>query len=204
MTPLLAFIFIHPAMLYILFLILLALGGTGISLPDEVVLIFLGYLAHLEFINLWIAVIIAVIGLVMADIVGYLMGRFAGELLIRLISHSRRAAAIAKKAEDLFIRHGDKIIILSRPLMSVRVAVPMFAGHTRMPLRKFLLLDALAAIPWAAGIVLASFVLGSQFDLIADIRAIKHYFFAALGLAIILYVGVRFLKSAAPSQSPPQ
>lgn len=199
MTTFLAFLFIHPSALYTLFLILLAWGGTGISLPDEVVLIFAGYLAYLELIDLRAAVAIAIIGLVSADIVGYLMGRFAGELLTRIISRSRHAAAIAKKAKGLFVRHGDKIIVLSRPLMSIRVAVPMFAGHTRMPFRKFLALDALAAVPWAVCFVLASYSLGSQFDLIADVRAIKHYFFLGLGLAIIIFAGVRFIKSTTPS-----
>ena len=204
MTALLAFLFIHPAALYTLFFILLAVGGTGVSLPDEVVLIFFGYLAHLEFIDMRITLIIAAIGLIIADIVGYLMGRFAGGLLLRIISRSRRAAAIAKKAAGLFLRHGDKIIVLSRPLMSIRVAVPMFAGHARMPFRKFLALDALAAIPWAVCLVLASYFLGSQFDLIGEVRAIKHYFFAAFGIAIIIFVGVHFMRSTAPSQPSQQ
>ncbi len=200
MTALLAFLFIHPSALYAIFLILLAVSGTGVSLPDEVVLIFSGYLAHLELIDLRATVATAIIGLVGADVVGYLLGRFAGKLLTRIISRSRHAAAIAKKAEGLFMRHGDKIIVLSRPLISIRVAVPMFAGHTRMPFKKFLALDALAAVPWAICFVLASYFLGSQFDLIGDVRAIKHYFFLGLGLAIILFAGVKFITSAAPSQ----
>lgn len=204
MTSLLAFLFIHPSALYALFLILLAFGGTGISLPDEVVLIFLGHLAHLGFIDLRGTLIVAVLGLIMADIVGYLLGRFAGGLLVRVISRSRHAAALAKKTEELFMRHGDKIIVLSRPLISVRVAVPMFAGHTRMPFKKFLALDALAAIPWATGIVLASYFLGSQFDIIAEVRVAKHYFFVALGLAIIIYAGVRFIRNATPASSNPR
>lgn len=204
MASLIAFLFIHPSALYALFLILLAFGGTGISLPDEAVLIFFGYLAHLEFIDLRATLIIAAVGLITADVVGYLIGRFAGGLLISIVARSRHAAAIAKKAEELFTRHGDKIIVLSRPLISVRVAVPMFAGHLRMPLRKFLLLDALAAIPWVAGFVLASYFLGSQFDLIAEVRSAKHYFFAVLGLAIIAFAGVRFIRPTAPAQSNPR
>lgn len=204
MTSLLVFLFVHPAALYALFLILLAFGGTGVSLPDEAVLIFFGYLAYLEFIDLRAATIIAVLGLIMADVVGYLMGRFAGGLLMRVISRSRHAAAIAKKSEELFTRYGDKIIVLSRPLISVRVAVPMLAGHLRMPFRKFLALDALAAIPWAIGIVLASYFLGSQFDLVAGIRVAKQYLFAALGLAIIIYAGVRFIRNANPAPNNPR
>lgn len=198
MIPILVFLFVHPSALYALFLILLAFGGTGISLPDETMLIFLGYLAHLEFVDLRAVVIIAILGLIGADIVGYLMGRFAGKLLMRIISRSRHAAALAQKAEGLFTRYGDKIIVLSRPLISVRVAVPMFAGHTRMPFRKFLALDTLAAVPWATGIILASYFLGSQVNLIAEIRVFKHYFFAALVLAIIVYAGVKFIRNTAP------
>ena len=204
MIALLVFLFVHPAVLYGLFLILLAFGGTGISVPDEAMLIFFGYLAHLEFVDLRAVAVIAVLGLIMADVVGYLMGRFAGGLLMRVISRSPHAAALAKKAEGLFTRYGDKIIVLSRPLITVRVAVPMFAGHTRMPFGKFLALDALVAIPWATGIVLASYFLGSQFDLIVGIRVAKYYLFAALGLAIILIAGVRFIRPTAPTPNNPR
>ena len=201
MTAILILIFTYPVTLYAGLLLLLTLGGIGLSIPDEAMLIFIGYLAYLGFIDLDIALGIAIAGVIAADIAGYLAGRFAGAFLMRVIAYSRHANAVYRKAESLFARHGDKIVVISRPLLSIRVAVPLFAGHTRMPFRKFLALDALAALPWAVLFVMVSYYLGSGVELITKIRAIKHYFFLSLGLAIVIYAGVRFIKSAVPPQS---
>lgn len=204
MTVVLIFILTYPAAIYAAIFLALTLAGIGLPLPDEVTLIFAGYLASLGFTGLWMTMAIAIAGLLAADTAGYMTGKYAGHLLARLMARSRHLNTAYEKAGLLFERYGDKIITLSRPLFGVRIAVPVFAGHARMPFRKFLALDALAAIPWAIFFVVMSYTLGASFDLFTDFRRIKHFFFLGLGLAIIVFAGVRFIKSTAPLHASPQ
>lgn len=198
MTTLLAFILLpidSPPAPYVLLFGVLVFSGIGLPVPEEVTLVFGGYLAYLEFIEFWPAVYVLIAGIMAADIGGYLMGRYAGVFLARLITSWRPFAVLFEKVSGLFERHGDKIVLFSRPLMGIRVAVPVFAGYTKMRFWKFLLLDLAAAAPWTFSLVFVSYYLGSGFDLITEIREIKLAFFVVLGLAIILFTAVRFLKS---------
>lgn len=197
MTTLLAFVLLpidSPSALYVLLFGVLVLSGVGLPVPEEVTLVFSGYLAYLEFISFWPAVYVLIAGIVAADVCGYLLGRHAGAFLARLITKWRPFAILFEKVSSLFERKGDKIVLFSRPFAGVRVAVPMFAGYTRMSFVKFLLLDLAAAVPWTLFLVSLSYYLGSGFDLLTGIREIKLVFFVVLGLAIIIFTGVRFVK----------
>lgn len=182
-----------PALYAILFAVLI-LSGIGLPIPEEVTLVLGGYLAYLEFIDFWTTVYVLIAGIIAADVGGYLLGRFGGEYIVRALARWRWLETIHQKVAALFARHGDKIVVMSRPLFVVRVAVPMYAGHTKMRFIKFLLLDIAAAVPWTLFLVALSYYLGSGFDLLTEIREIKHVFFIALGLAIILFAAVRFVR----------
>lgn len=197
MTTLLAFVLFpidSPPALYAVLFGVLVLSGVGLPIPEEVTLIFGGYLAYLEFIDFWTAAYVLIVGIVAADAGGYLLGRFGGEYIARALARWRWLEILHQKVAALFARHGDKIVVMSRPLFVVRVAVPMYAGHVRMQFIKFLLLDIAAAIPWTLFLVSLSYYLGSGFDLLTDIQEIKHIFFIALGLAIIVFAAVRFVR----------
>lgn len=198
MTTLLAFVLFpldSPLALYAVLFAVLVLSGVGLPIPEEVTLVFGGYLAYLEFIDFWTAVYVLIAGIVAADIGGYLVGRFGSEYIARALARWRPLEALHQKVAALFARHGDKIVVMSRPLFVVRVAVPIFAGHVRMRFIKFLLLDIAAAVPWTLFLVSLSYYLGSGFDLLTEIREIKLTFFIIFGLAIILFTAVRFIKS---------
>ena len=197
MTTLLAFVLFpldSPPALYAVLFGVLILSGLGLPVPEEVTLVIGGYLAYLQFIDFWTGVYVLIAGIVAADVSGYLLGRFGGEYIAGVITRWRPLAALHDKVASLFARHGDKIVVMSRPLLAVRVAVPMYAGHTQMRFVKFLLLDVAAAVPWTLLLVSLSYYVGSGFDLLTEIREIKHIFFITLGLAIALFTAVRFVR----------
>ena len=198
MTTLLAFLLFpldSPTGLYAILFAILLLSGIGLPIPEEVTLIFGGYLAYLEFIDFWTATYVLTAGIVAADVGGYLVGRFGGEYIARALTRWQPLEMLHQKVAALFARHGDKIVVMSRPLFMVRVAVPMYAGHVRMRFIKFLLLDIAAAVPWTLFLVSLSYYLGSGFNLLTEIREIKHIFFIVIGLTIVLSTAIRFMKS---------
>lgn len=183
-----------PALVLTLFLALV-LSGIGLPIPEEVTLIFGGYLAYLQFIDFWTAVYALTAGIIAADVLGFFLGRYAMGWVLRFILRWRTLERLFTKTERLFIRWGDKIVVLSRPLAGVRVAVPIFAGYTGMRFWKFLALDLAAAIPWTLALVSVSYYLGSSIDLLRGLREARYFFVAFIILAAVVVLGVRWWKA---------
>lgn len=198
MDLLLAFIWLpldSTAALYLALFSVLILSGIGLPVPEEVTLLLGGYLAYLEFVDFRLVLYVLMAGIVAADIFGYFMGRFAGEWIYKKISFLKISEILLGKAKWYFDKHGEKVVLLSRPLLGVRVAVPVLAGHFKMNFAKFVLYDLLGAIPWTVFLVSLSYYLGSGLDLITGARELKHGIFAILALVLLVYAGVKFVKN---------
>jgi len=135
------------------------------------------------------------LGIIAADLLGYMLGRFAGDWLSEKVSRFTVLSLLLKKAESYFEKHGEKVVLFSRPFLGVRVAVPIFAGHFKMNFAKFLIFDAIGAIPWTFFLVSISYYLGSGLDLITEVKDVKHLIIGLVALAIASYAGVKFIKT---------
>jgi membrane protein DedA with SNARE-associated domain len=173
--------------------IIMTLSGIGLPVPEEATLILGGYLAYLGFLRYWPTVYILIAGILAADLLGYGLGRFAGEWVSKKISRSYTASLLLERAEYYFRKHGEKMILFSRPLIGIRVLMPILAGHFKINIAKFLLYDLLAAIPWTFGIVTLSYYLGSGLDLITEVKEIKHVVLMGAWLAVVIYT-VRIIR----------
>lgn len=187
----------YPSVLLMLLFFILMISGVGlVILPEEVILLLGGYLAYLEFIPFSATVAVLTIGILAADMSGYWVGRrYGGWIEKHVVQRWRFAAVIFEKVITLFQKHGEKMVLFSRPLFIVRVAIPMFAGHTRMDFKKFLLYDAVVSIPWAVLLVSGSYYLSATLDVFAEARAIKHAVVIVLVLGFISYLAVRLIRS---------
>ena len=182
-----------PALYALLFLVLI-FSGIGLPIPEEITLLFGGYLAHLQFIEFWPAVYVLIAGIMAADVLGYLLGRLAGEWFSTKAHRFKTASFFLEKAGYYFDRHGEKVLLFSRPLLGVRVAVPILAGHFKMNFLKFVLFDLLGAISWTLLLVSISYYFGLGLDLITDIKEIKHIIFAGVAVVIFLVVGLKLFQ----------
>lgn len=181
--------------LYAALFSVLVLSGIGLPVPEEVTLFFGGYLAYLGILEFWTTVYVLIAGIVAADLVGYLLGRFGTPWLWeKTFKRWRRADALLEKARRYFARHGEKVVFLSRPLLGVRVAVPILAGHFKMRPLKFALFDLCAAVPWTVLLVGASYYLGSGIELIIGVREVRRVVLAGAVLAIIIYGAARWMR----------
>ncbi len=181
--------------LYGVLLGLMILGGVGLPIPEEVTLFLGGYLAYLEFIDFWPAIFILTIGIILGDNLVYLMGRLVGHRLLPKIARFRHVAALFVKSSKYFDQYGAKIILVSRPFIGIRPAVLLLAGHHRVSFASFLFFDIIAAIPWAFFLFFLSYYLGTGLDLLTEVNEIKHAVYILLGVAIIFYAAVKFIKS---------
>ncbi|MEC0227389.1 undecaprenyl phosphate transporter UptA [Paenibacillus alba] len=187
---------IHNVLLY-----LEGLGYWGIFLglmleviPNELLLAYAGYLVSKGDINFFGAIVCAVVGGTLAQIVLYWIGRYGGRPFLEKYG---KYLLISKHhidvAENWFNRYGTGMIFTARFIPIVRHAISLPGGMAKMPLGKFTLYTALALIPYSFLYVFLGMKLKDNWETIDQIAGpyIKPLIIAAIILTL-LYVGYQF------------
>src|ERR1700761_8704192 len=130
--------------------LLLLLESFGAPVPGEAVLIAASVYAGAGRLNLAVVAVIAVVAAVAGDSIGWLLGCHGGRrLLARFGRYVLLTPSRVARAERFFARHGGKIVPVARFVDGLRQANGIIAGMTRMPFRRFLILNAIGAALWA-------------------------------------------------------
>ncbi|WP_370664309.1 DedA family protein [Neokomagataea thailandica] len=164
----------------------------GLPLPAESIIIasslYAGSTHHLEI--QWI-VVATVIGAIMGDNLGYLIGHRFGFGLLR--KHGTKVGLTEERlllGRYLFKKHGGIIVFLGRFVAILRVFVALLAGANRMPWMTFLFYNALGGLAWGGGYAIITYQLGKQIEKITGPVGIT---LAVLGV-LCLVSGFLFLK----------
>jgi undecaprenyl-diphosphatase len=136
--------------------------------------------------------IVPLIGLVWAcavagDVTSYLIGRRLGrEFLVR---HGKRLKITEQRLEQVerfFDRYGGATILVGRFIGLIRALAPFIAGASRMPFRRFIPFDVVAAGAWATVFCLLGYIFWQSFDQVAALAKRGAF---ALGAVIGAVVG---------------
>jgi membrane protein DedA with SNARE-associated domain len=172
----------------------LVLAGLGVPLPEDLVLITAGVLAHQKVIHLGWAIPILYVGVLSGDLITYSFGRRFGHLVLR---HPRvmrfLTPARRERAERYLARYGNRTVFLVRHLAVLRAPTYLIAGALRMPGWQFLLWDGLAAlvsVPLMVG--LGYFFADHVAQLQHDLRRIEHWLGAIVILIIASFLLLRY------------
>ncbi len=174
----------------------LALGGLGLPLPEDVALLAAGALVYHGEISPWLAGPVVFVGVLCGDAALFLLARRLGTAAYdrprvkRILPPERRA-----RIEDLYRRHGGKLVFIARHVMGLRAAVFAFAGINRMPLRTFLFWDGLAACITVPATVLLGYAGALHIDRVhQDVKRVEHWIVLALVVVVVAFVLVRKLR----------
>jgi len=105
----------------------------------------------------------AAAGAIAGDSLGYEIGRRFGPALQASRLGRKVGAERWQRAEAYVEAKGGRAVFTGRFGGVLRALVPAVAGATRMPYRRFLAWNALGAIIWAPGTVLAGYLAGSSY-----------------------------------------
>ncbi|MFT8816652.1 MAG: DedA family protein [Komagataeibacter saccharivorans] len=172
--------------------VIVMLESMGAPLPAETLLISAGiYCAATHRLDIaWVAVA-GIIGAIMGDNFGYLIGRWLGHPLLE-----RKGARIGltprrlQTGRFLFKRYGGVIVAFGRFIAFLRMFVALLAGANEMPWPSFLLFNAIGGIFWAGGYAYAAYYLGHSISRISGPVGIA----VAIGGGIMLLCSVIFLR----------
>ncbi len=173
---------------------LVAMESSGIPVPGETALIAAAVLASQGKMVLWEVLLVAALGAIVGDNIGYWIGRKGGRAaLLRFRITRGTAERLLPPGERFFEKHGPKTVFLARFIAGLRVVAAWIAGITHMHWRTFLVWNALGGIVWAVGYGLLAYYFGK-----ALVDAISTYgLYAAVVIAVVAvaaFVGYRYWK----------
>ncbi len=118
--------------------ILLLMGDLLFPLPGTVVISALGYVY-----GIFLGGLISAVGLILAGVLGYGLGRLCGEKFARRCLGERDF----DRGTRLFEKSGAWVVALSRALPILPEVISCTAGLVRMPFRRFVVALACGSVP---------------------------------------------------------
>ncbi|MFJ2030781.1 DedA family protein [Streptosporangium sp. NPDC087985] len=170
----------------------LAVGGLifledfGVPAPGEAILIAAAVYAGTGKLNIALVVLVAVVGAVAGDNVGYLIGRTGGRAFVHrwgryvLLTPER-----FQTAERFFARHGGKVVTIARFVEGLRQANGIVAGASGMPWRRFLVFNSLGAVLWSGVWATLGYVAGTHIGAIYG-QVTRYHTYVLIGLAVLV------------------
>jgi membrane protein DedA with SNARE-associated domain len=166
----------------------------GVPTPGEATLIVASLLASKNYLHIHWVLLVAWMGAVAGDNIGYAIGRLGGRPLV--VRYGRYFLVTPRRleySESFFRRHGGIVVLLARFFQILRQLNGIVAGMTEMAWRQFLLYNAAGGAVWVGFWGLLSYFIGER---VAHIGNIFRGIGLGLVIIVVLSVGIAiFLKS---------
>ncbi len=168
---------------------LLSLGESllifGLIVPGTVVMFGIGALVGNGVMPLWSTIGWAILGAILGDFASYWIGWHFRDQIQQWWPFSR-FPDILRRGQAFFQRHGGKSILFGRFVGPVRPVIPAVAGMMGMPMRPFLITNALSALGWGPLYLLPGIVFGTAVGLAGEVATRLAVLFVVLVVAILV------------------
>ena len=167
----------------------------GLPLLVTPVVIAAGAVAGLGDMSLAAIIGITVLASELGDWLWYELGRSRGASVLRILCKiSLEPDSCVRKAEDAFGRHTTGALISSKFVFGVgRLAAPV-AGLSGMPRRRFLVLNALGSLIWAACFTLVGYIPARKLPIDILIEATLGWLLLLVVFAVIIHVVWKYVQ----------
>ena len=197
-----------------IFRIVDALGAVGVGLlilleniippiPSEVILPLAGFRARTGTLNLLTVWPAATAGSVLGALLLYGLGAWLGHDRLRSLAGHRWFIFASQKdidrGDELFDRHGGKVVLLARCVPFLRSVVSIPAGITGMPLVRFTVLTAIGSGVWNAAFLWLGWVLGENWGTVEQWLGPVSYVVIGLVVVGLVVLAIRRRRSGQPT-----
>ena len=189
-----------PHTIYAVLFALLLAGPFGLPVPEDIPLILGGVIANQGVVHLDTVFLVCYSGIIIGDLIIYLIGRRYGP---RLFAKPRlqqrftpeRVARLKRRLE----KRGFMAIFIARHLPYLRTVTFLACGAVKMPLRKFFVADAAAALVSAPLMLALGFVFSEHYS--ALVAFINKFKIVSIGLAVgMIIVYFAFIRNHLPAR----
>ncbi len=170
--------------------LLMFLESTFFPFPSEIIMIPAGYLAFKGEMNIYIVVLVGILGSVAGALLNYYLAMsFGRAFILRYGKYFFIKEATLDKLESFFNIHGEISTFTGRLIPGIRQLISLPAGLARMNVAKFSFYTALGAGIWVIVLVVVGYVVGSNEELISEyLKSATLIALIAVGFITIFYV----------------
>jgi undecaprenyl-diphosphatase len=164
--------------------IILGVSILGLPLPDETLMVFIGFLTYEGKLNPIFAILSAASGSITGITVSYFLGKlFQQKVMYHLKKHA--GSDRLEKAFGWYHRHGGKLLTIGYFIPGVRHLSGYIAGLSRLSYKSFAFFAYLGAILWVSIWVILGRLLGSRWE---TLLPIVHRYALILGVIAVFLV----------------
>jgi len=173
--------------------LLLALLDVLIPLPEEIILILVGYTVYFSTLDPSLTIIVAIAAFLVGDNTTFWLSRGGNRLIARFITKSA-TPLIERYSQKMRSKTGITLLIMTF-VPSIRFFAPIVAGSVRTPWRVFILYDLMVVGLYVSAYLLAGYFFHSQINgIIKEFEMLGHLMIYVLLLGIGLLLGLFMRK----------
>jgi membrane protein DedA with SNARE-associated domain len=188
----------------------LVAAAFGAPIPEELPIATGGVLVGRDWnveggLKWWIMLPLCILGVVLCDVILYVIGRKGGRWLLRRKWVQKRVLTPERflKIEQNFEKYGIRILLIARLMPGIRTPVFISAGIVRLPFHRFLLADAIYAIPGVNLIFwLAYWFSGTFMNLLHRLESYRELAVIAVMSFIAGFITATFVRRPVSTGSP--
>jgi len=152
---------------YLGIFVLMALEGSFLPVPSEIILTFSGYLVSQGRFALFLVAIVGALGNVVGTLITYAVGRYLGlPFLYRYGKYVLVTRDEIDRASRLFERYGIAIIFISRLIPGVRGYISIGAGVAQMNIAVFITTVFVGSFLYSLALTYIGVILGENWDIV--------------------------------------
>ena len=149
--------------------LLMFLESTFFPFPSEVIMIPAGYLAYKGEMNIYIVVLMGILGSVGGALLNYYLAKsFGRAFILRYGKYFFIKEETLDKLESFFSKHGEVSTFTGRLIPGIRQLISLPAGLARMNMAKFSFYTAIGSGIWVIVLVALGYLVGSNEELISQ------------------------------------
>ncbi len=169
------------------------LANVFIPVPEEIVVLAIGYAAGTGHINGYVVVPIIILGLLISDTAIYFLAKNRNKFITGF--YNKLFANRAESKRDWINSHIEHVIFFSRFLMQLRFLGPFFAGQTKTSLRKFYTYELAALVLYVPFLVWAGGYFQNRInEIVNGIGLVRNIVVIIIGI-ILLFSLFRFINN---------
>jgi len=149
--------------------LLMFLESTFFPFPSEIIMIPAGYLAYQGEINLYMIVLVGILGSVGGALLNYYLAMIFGrKFILKYGKYFFIKEETLAKLDTFFAKHGEISTFTGRLIPGIRQLISLPSGLARMNIAKFSLYTAIGAGIWVVVLVGVGYLVGSNEALISE------------------------------------
>jgi membrane protein DedA with SNARE-associated domain/rhodanese-related sulfurtransferase len=167
-----------------------------LPVPAILVLIAAGALAGFGRMTLAVALGLAIIACLLADMVWFETGRRWGDRILHFIyGLALDPDAAARWSKEIFVRHGLRTLVLAKFVVGLDAATPSLAGLSGISRLRFIAFDAVGAALWSGAYAGLGYVFGKDLDRAAAYAVrLGTLWLIVVFASVAIYVGRKLVR----------